>query len=77
MIFRRGAQQGGIAECKAMINRTHALPVFRQCQLLGLSRSTAFPPDSRVSLKTTNYLESLNSQLGQLSDKVDHWWTED
>jgi len=25
-----------------------------------------------VSLKTTNCLESLNAQLGQLTDKVDH-----
>ena len=30
-----------------------------------------------VSLKTTNCLESLNVQLGPLSDKVDHWRTSD
>ena len=30
-----------------------------------------------VSLKTTNCLESLNAQLGQLTDKVDHWRTSD
>jgi hypothetical protein len=30
-----------------------------------------------VSLKTTNCLESLNAQLGPLSDKVDHWRTSD
>jgi putative transposase len=29
------------------------------------------------SLKTTNCLESLNAQLGQLTDKVDHWRTAD
>ena len=29
------------------------------------------------SLKTTNCLESLNAQLGQLTDKVDHWRTSD
>jgi len=28
-----------------------------------------------VSLKTTNCLESLNAQLGHLTDKVDHWRT--
>ena len=30
-----------------------------------------------VSLKTTNCLESLNAQLRQLTDKVDHWPTSD
>jgi hypothetical protein len=30
-----------------------------------------------VSLKTTNCLESLNAQLGQLTDKVVHWRTSD
>lgn len=30
-----------------------------------------------VSLKSTNCLESLNAQLGQLTDKVDHWRTSD
>lgn len=30
-----------------------------------------------VSLKTTNCLESLNAQLGQLTDKMDHWRTAD
>lgn len=30
-----------------------------------------------VSLKTTNCLESLHAQLGQLTDKVDRWRTSD
>ena len=30
-----------------------------------------------VSLKTTNCLESMNAQLGQLTNKVDHWRTSD
>jgi len=30
-----------------------------------------------VSLKTTHCLESLNAQLGQFTDKVDHWRTSD
>ena len=34
-------------------------------------------PTLGVSLKTTNCLESLNAQLGQLTDKVDHWRTSD
>ncbi len=32
-----------------MINRTHALPVMRQCQLLALSRSTAYYQPTPVS----------------------------
>ena len=32
-----------------MIDRTHALPVVRQCQLLGLSRSTAYYQPTPVS----------------------------
>ena len=35
-----------------------------------------FPPPG-VSLKTINCLESLNAQLGQLTDKADHWRTSD
>jgi hypothetical protein len=38
MIFRRGAHQGGLAERNAMIDRTHALPILQQCQLLKLAR---------------------------------------
>jgi transposase-like protein len=30
-----------------------------------------------ISLKTTNSLESINAQLGQVTDKVDHWRTSD
>lgn len=33
-----------------MINRTHVLPVVRQCQLLGLSRSTAYYQPTPVSV---------------------------
>ena len=38
MIFQKWRS----AERNAMITRTHALPVVRQCQLLALSRSTAY-----------------------------------
>jgi putative transposase len=40
--FRKRAHQGGIAERKEMIERTHDLPVVRQCQILSLARSTAY-----------------------------------
>jgi putative transposase len=32
-----------------MIDRTHALPVTRQCQVLGLARSTAYYTPKAVS----------------------------
>ena len=48
-MLRRGAHQGGMAERKTMIDRTHALPVVRQCQLLALSRSTAYYQPTPVS----------------------------
>ena len=43
-------------------------------ETLTLHRVGLFPTLG-VSLKTTNCLESLNAQLGQLTDKVDHWRT--
>jgi hypothetical protein len=45
-------------------------------ETLTLHRLGLFPTLG-VSLKTTNCLESLNAQLGQLTDKVDHWRTAD
>lgn len=45
-------------------------------ETLTLHRLGVFPVLGR-SLKTTNCLESLNAQLGQLTDKVDHWRTSD
>ncbi|MFC3339851.1 IS3 family transposase [Paracandidimonas soli] len=36
------AHQGGIAERKAMIDRTHALPVSRQAKLVGIARSSVY-----------------------------------
>ncbi|OWT58242.1 IS3 family transposase [Candidimonas nitroreducens] len=38
--FRGRAHQGGMAERKAMIDRTHTLPVSRQAQRLGMARSS-------------------------------------
>ena len=45
-------------------------------ETLTLHRLGVFPALG-ISLKTTNCLESLNAQLGQLTDKVDHWRTAD
>ena len=38
-----------MAERKAMIDRTHALPIVRQCHLLALARSTAYYQPQPVS----------------------------
>ena len=38
-----------MAERKAMINRTHTLPLVRQCQILELARSTAYYQPRPVS----------------------------
>jgi putative transposase len=38
-----------MAERKAMITRTHARPVVRQCQLLELARSTAYTQPRPIS----------------------------
>lgn len=43
-------------------------------ETLTLHRLGLFPALG-VSLKTTNCMESLNAQLGQLTDKVDYWRT--
>jgi putative transposase len=40
--FRRRAHQGGIAECKKMIDPTHDLSIKRQAQLAGISRGTVY-----------------------------------
>ena len=45
-------------------------------ETLTLHRLGVFPTLG-LSLKTTNCLESLNAQLGQLTDKVDRWRTSD
>ncbi|SAL07662.1 transposase [Caballeronia calidae] len=50
--FKRSAQQGGVAERKAMINRAHALPIAQQARLVGIATSMRWPcptPDIDVS----------------------------
>ena len=52
-----------MAERNAMIHRTHALPVVRQCQLLELSRSTAYyqpTPVSAVDLALMRRIDELH-----------------
>ena len=42
LFFRGRAQQSGIAERKAMIDRGHALSVTKQAKAAGLARSTVY-----------------------------------
>src|SRR5882757_1483952 len=47
--FRRRAQQGRHAERQAMIDRSHDLPLTRQAEVLGLSRSSLYYQPRPVS----------------------------
>jgi putative transposase len=49
MIFSRRAHQGRHAERKAMIDRSHDLPLMRQAQVLKLSRSSLYYQPRPVS----------------------------
>lgn len=40
--FRRSAHQGGIAGCKAMIDREHDLPITKQAEALNISRGSVY-----------------------------------
>ena len=61
--MRRGAHQGGMVERKTMIDRTHDLSIVRQCQILALSRSTAYsqpPPISDAELTRRRRIDALH-----------------
>ena len=45
-----------------MINRTHALSVRRQCQLLGLSRSTAYYQPMPVSAADLGLMRRIDAR---------------
>src|SRR3954453_22661475 len=40
--FGRSARQGGFAERKAMINRSHDLPITKQAKVLNVSRGSVY-----------------------------------
>ncbi|NOU11845.1 MAG: IS3 family transposase [Nitrospira sp.] len=56
----RCAHQGGLAERNAMIDRTHRLPVVRQCRLLKLARSTAYYQPTPVSETTLTLMRRID-----------------
>ena len=63
MIFRARAHQGGIVERKAMIDKTHELPVSRQAKLLKISRGTVYylpKPVSPADLALMRHIDELH-----------------
>ncbi|WP_457355678.1 IS3 family transposase [Sphingomonas sp. UYP23] len=62
--FLRGARQGGtVAERKTMIDRSHALPVTRQAQELGISRGSVYylpRPTSAADLAIMRRIDALH-----------------
>nr|WP_186191257.1 IS3 family transposase [Burkholderia gladioli] len=64
--FRRCAHQGGIAERKTMIDRTHALPVSQQTRLVGIARSSAYyrpQPVSETDLLLMRRIDELHMEF--------------
>ncbi|RQS03505.1 IS3 family transposase [Burkholderia sp. Bp8998] len=62
----RSARQGRTAERKAMIDRTHALPVSRQTRLVGIARSSAYyraQPVSEVDQLLMRRIDELHMEF--------------
>ncbi|MFT0174420.1 hypothetical protein ACLKMY_36545 [Paraburkholderia mimosarum] len=60
------AQQGGVAERKAMIDRAHALPIAQQARLVGIARSSVYnqpQPVSKTDLKLMCRIDELNLEF--------------
>nr|WP_244832204.1 IS3 family transposase [Caballeronia sp. TF1N1] len=58
--FKRRAQQGGIAERKAMIDRGHQLPVSQQAKLVGIARSSAYYRPRQISEAEQNLMRRID-----------------
>jgi putative transposase len=64
--FVRGARQSRTAERKAMIDRTHALPVSQQTRLVGIARSSAYyrpQPASETDLLLMRRIDELHMEF--------------
>src|ERR1700675_3844503 len=57
--FRGSAQQGGIAERKAMIDREHELSITRQAKVLSVSRSSVYYLRARCRKPTSQSCDVL------------------
>src|SRR5262249_17941578 len=65
-LFRRSAHQGGIAERKAMIDRTHDLPISKQAETLNISRGSVYylpRPVSEADLAIMRRLDRLHLEF--------------
>ncbi|MGZ7179038.1 IS3 family transposase [Burkholderia gladioli] len=64
--LKRSAQQGGVAERKAMIDRAHALPIAQQARLVGIARSSVYyqpQPVSETELKLMRRIDELHLEF--------------
>src|SRR4029453_12194510 len=64
--FRRKAQQGGIAERKAMIDRKHDLSITKQADVLKISRGSIYylpRPVSSADLAIMRHLDRLHLEF--------------
>ena len=63
---RRRARQGRHAERKAMIDRTHPLPITRQAQIVNISRGSVYyasQPVSDADLRLMRRIDELHLEL--------------
>ena len=64
--FRGRAQQGGIAERKALIDRDHELSVTKQAEVVGIARSTVYylpRPVSAADLALMSQIDRLHTEF--------------
>src|SRR5262245_38612385 len=64
--FRGRAQQGGIAERKAMIDRGHELSVTKQAEVVGIARSTVYylpRPVPAADLALMHQIDKLHTEF--------------
>nr|WP_155739984.1 IS3 family transposase [Pandoraea pnomenusa] len=64
--FKRRARQGGIAERKEIIDRTHALPIAQQARLVGVARSSVHyqpQPVSEADQKLMRRIDELHMEF--------------
>src|SRR4051794_36807975 len=72
--FGRSARQGGVAERKAMIDRSHDLPVTRQAKVLNVSRGSVYylpRPPSSADLALMSRMDELHLDLALIGFRGD------
>jgi transposase InsO family protein len=74
--FQNGSNnhQGGIAERKEIIDRTHELPIVQQCQILELARSTAYYQPQPISVEDLALMRRIDAlHMDWASRRVLSW----